>query len=107
MEPLMMPTSQKKPYKSFEAEPRVAFLLGFQGNMEDNSFEVCHSATKKKCPKRTQQVVLSFVASVFDPLGIFAPLTRRVKILHQVLWSKLCQLWDEDIPKDNEVCFED
>ena len=50
---------------------------------------------------------LSFVASVFDPLGKFARFTMRLRTLLTTICSKLCQLWDEEIPKVDKVCFED
>ena len=51
MEPFDDADKTEKTYKPFEAEARAAFLLGFQENMEDNSYEVCHGATKKNVQK--------------------------------------------------------
>ena len=41
--------------------------------MENDSLEVCRGATKEVPGKVTQRVVLSFVASVFDPFWSFCP----------------------------------
>ena len=67
--------------KIFEPEPYTSSLLGMQWNMDDDALEVCRGADKEVPKKVTQRAVLSFVASVFDPLGIFAPFTMRMRIL--------------------------
>ena len=55
----------------------------------------------RKCQTRvTQRVVLSFVASVFDPLGLFAPFTMRMRILLKTIWAKCGQQWDDKIEED-------
>lgn len=47
----------------------------------------------------TKRTLLQQSASVFDPLGLIAPFTIRVKILFQSLW--LSQVgWDENLPPD-------
>lgn len=47
-----------------------------------------------KCTKRN---ILSFVASIFDPLGVFSVCTILLKNLLQELWSLKLQ-WDDDVP---------
>ena len=48
----------------------------------------------------TKRKLLKFVASIFDPLGIIAPLTIRVRKLLQAAWNKGPQ-WDAtlDVPQ--------
>ncbi len=68
--------------------------LGLQWNVEDDTFRFNIAVTEKP---HTRRGILSMVSSVFDPLGILAPLTLPVKQLLQ----QLCQEgygWDEPIP---------
>ncbi len=68
--------------------------LGLQWNVEDDTFRFNIAITEKP---HTRRGILSMVSSVFDPLGILAPLTLPVKQLLQ----QLCQEgygWDEPIP---------
>ena len=44
----------------------------------------------------TQRKLLKFVASIFDPLGVIAPLTIRVRKILQAIWNKGPQ-WDASL----------
>ncbi len=50
--------------------------LGLQWNVEDDTFRFNIAVTEKP---HTRRGILSMVSSVFDPLGILAPLTLPVK----------------------------
>ena len=45
------------------------------------------------------------MASVFDLLGLFAPLTMRMRILLKAIWAKSGQQWDDQIDKQDEENF--
>ena len=93
--------------KTFEAEPHNSSLLGRQWNVNNDTLEVCRG-TDKEVPNRiTQWRLLSFVASVFDPLGLFAPLTMRMRILLKTIWAKSGQQWDDKIEEEDEEKFLD
>ena len=47
--------------------------------------------------KFTKRNVLKKTASVFDPLGLLAPLIVRAKVLMQEAWMEALD-WDEDLP---------
>ncbi|XP_066261302.1 uncharacterized protein [Euwallacea similis] len=47
--------------------------------------------------RATKRIILSWVAKIFDPLGILGFLTVRVKLLIQRLWQLKID-WDESIP---------
>lgn len=49
---------------------------------------------KHKCTKRT---VLSFIARIFDPLGLLSPCTVLAKIFMQRLWASKVG-WDDPLP---------
>ena len=47
---------------------------------------------------------MSFIARLFDPLGLLAPFVLYIKILFQELWC-LGLEWDELVPKDAHCRF--
>ena len=48
----------------------------------------------------TKRVVLSFIARLFDPLGLLTPVTMVAKCLFQTLWQLGLQ-WDEPLPEES------
>ena len=48
----------------------------------------------------TQRTVLSFVSSVFDPVGLVAPYTVRARLLLKDIWKISGQSWDDKLPED-------
>ena len=48
----------------------------------------------------TQRTVLSFVSSVFDPVGLVAPFTVRARLLLKDIWKIRNQSWDDELPAD-------
>ena len=91
----------EKTIKSCEADSSTSSLLGQQWYIGDDSSETCRFATNEVPGKITQRVILSFVASVFEPLGFFAPFTMRMRNMLKTI------LWDEEIARDDKMCFED
>ena len=55
-----------------------------------------YSQTDEKITKRT---ILSLSSSLFDPLGLLAPILIKLKIIMQELWI-LKIGWDESIPQE-------
>ena len=49
----------------------------------------------------TKRSILSQISKVFDPLGLYLPVTTRGKILMRDLWSQQLS-WDEIIPEQNK-----
>lgn len=68
--------------------------LGLQWSVEDDTFRFDIVVPEKP---HTQRGILSMVSSVYDPLGILAPLTLPAKQLLQQL-CKQGYGWDEQIP---------
>ena len=93
--------------KTFEAEPHTSSLLCMQWNVDNDTLEVCRGADKEVPNKITHRAVLSFVASVFDPLGLFAPFTMRMRILLKTIWAKSGQQWDDKSEEEDAQQFLD
>ena len=53
----------------------------------------------------TQRTVLSFVSSVFDPVGLVAPYTVRARLLLKDIWKISGQSWDDELPVDTRDNF--
>ena len=53
----------------------------------------------------TQRTVLSFVSSVFDPIGLVAPYTVRARLLLKEIWRISGQQWDNPLPLDLNAKF--
>ena len=85
--------------------PLAASILGLQWNVESDSLEICRGTGKEVPAKITQRIVLSHVASVFDPLGLFFPFTVRMRMLLKGIWKKHGQLWDKDLFTEDKIAF--
>lgn len=70
--------------------------LGMQWNTKNDtiSFKVSAKPDKEKVTKRS---ILSEIASLFDPLGLLAPIIIRTKIFMQALWLGTYG-WDDELP---------
>ena len=53
----------------------------------------------------TKREVLKQIASVFDPLGIFSPVTLKGKLFLQDLWIKKLD-WDESVSSEDKIEWE-
>ncbi|RYE12372.1 MAG: hypothetical protein EOP45_22955, partial [Sphingobacteriaceae bacterium] len=72
--------------------------LGMQWNT--TSDELSYKLTlKKDVPQITKRTILSDIASLFDPLGLLAPIIMRAKIFMQSLWLGTFG-WDDEIPSE-------
>ena len=75
--------------------PQVLKVLGLQWNESTDEY-IIDKRLFKRLPNdqfTTQRKLLKFVASIFDPLGVIAPLTIRVGKILQAAWNKGPQ-WD-------------
>ena len=72
-------------------------VLGVKWKPDSDDFVVQATKFKTKMENvRTQRKLLKFVSSIFDPLGITAPLTIRLRQCLQLVW-KLNPQWDKEI----------
>ena len=61
------------------------------------SDELCGKANISSVAKITKRAVSSELARIFDPLGLFGPITVRAKIFMQQLWEMKVD-WDQELP---------
>lgn len=61
---------------------------------DDLSYEISPKSEKATYTKRQ---ILSEIASLFDPLGMIAPIIIKAKLLMQQLWL-VTTSWDEEVP---------
>ena len=76
-------------------------VLGYKYFPESDKLSVAETFTKSNDSSITKRSVLAYISRVFDPLGLYVPVTVRGKIFIQKLWkAKLC--WDDRLPLELE-----
>ena len=90
-----VPDSERAPCLRLQLEnlPKDS-ALGVRWNMERDSLGFRSGNLKAN----TRRGILSFVASVYDPLRLVAPVVFPAKLMMQGLCRRDCG-WDEEIPK--------
>lgn len=78
--------------------------LGLLWEPEADVFRYCSEPVGQT--GKTKRSVLSQMARIFDPLGLICPVVTLAKIFYQDLW-KLKLEWDEPLPDDLQVKWED
>ncbi|XP_060608441.1 uncharacterized protein LOC132760480 [Ruditapes philippinarum] len=78
-------------------------VLGLEWNRHKDTLAI-QKVNKSTTQCVTKRVILSKIASVFDPLGIFSPVTLRGKVLIQTLWKKKVD-WDQPIDEEDIVVW--
>ena len=100
-----IPVEDRLEANEFTLNAESSPILGLEWIIDKDCLQVCRGPSKE-CPQDiTQRVVLSFVSSVFDPMGIFAPFTMRLRILLKSIWIRFGQSWDEKIADDDKQVF--
>ena len=74
--------------KTFEVEQINSSILGIKWNVHDDTLEVSRGPQKEVPNVVTPRAVLSHVTAVFDPLGLLAPYTMRMRILLKLKWKE-------------------
>jgi len=72
-------------------------VLGLQWHPEGDFF--CCALSLDSAPVCTKRGILSLVARIFDPLGVFAPAVFLAKSIMQRTWQ-LGMTWDEPLPNN-------
>lgn len=81
--------------KTNPLEPSCA-ALGMQWNTQTDQLSYKVTTQKDSTPS-TKRKVLSEIASLFDPLGLLAPIIMRAKAFMQQLWLGAFG-WDDELP---------
>ena len=70
-------------------------VLGYEYHINSDTIRLSNVEISSECD--TKRKILSEISKVYDPLGVFLPLTVRGKILMRQLWiDKMA--WDQDVP---------
>ena len=82
--------------QTFSEDDQYSKTLGIEWNVAADHF--CLNISKPpSVTKMTKRNVVSDVAKVFDALGLFSPVTVKMKILFQRLWEIKLD-WDDPVP---------
>lgn len=71
-------------------------VLGMLWHSEKDIFHF--SITQDRIKSTTKRTILSYIAGLFDPLGLLGPVVLTAKILMQTMWA-LKLGWDESLPQ--------
>lgn len=74
---------------------RSCTTLGMRWNTETDQLSY-NLTLKREAVKFTKRAVLSEIASLFDPLGLLAPIIMRAKVFMQQLWLGAFS-WDDEL----------
>ncbi|XP_073960792.1 uncharacterized protein [Choristoneura fumiferana] len=88
------PVREKKEIKL----DKVIKILGLSWDRKNDTFQVSVNLPATRIPV-TKRVILSDVASLFDPFGWLSPVVITAKIMIQKLWLS-CLGWDDELPSE-------
>ena len=70
-------------------------VLGLKWNQRSDTLVVSRGVNRSVTEPVTQRLVLSRVASIFDPIGLVAPYTIQAQLMLKEVWRLHGQQWDE------------
>ena len=76
----------------------ASHVLGLKWDHVTDTLVVSTGANRELKDSVTQRSVLSFVSSMFDPIGPVAPYTVRARLLLKDIWRLNGQQWDDLLP---------
>ena len=75
-------------------------VLGISWNLKDDLLSIPGpSSTEKIAEASTKREILQATASIYDPLGYFAPTVLEAKVFIQELWTDRLE-WDVKLPEE-------
>ena len=86
-----------KIFKRRIMEATTVKILGYLWCEDTDKLKL--NETKYEVDRVTKRKILKGLASFFDPLGLFAPITVKPKLLIQALWKE-GKAWDEPVNND-------
>ena len=87
------------------SEKEVDLVLGIRFDTQKDELSVNVKQSSDKTKPITKRVILSKIASFFDPLGINSPLIVMGKIILQKCWIEQVE-WDEPVSAELQKQFE-
>ena len=82
-------------------------VLGLKWDHVKDTLVVSRGVDRPLDKTTTQRTVLSFVSSVYDPIGLVAPYTVKARLLLKDIWRISGQKWDDDLPQEFKKQFFD
>ena len=80
-------------------------ILGLKWDHVKDTLVVSRGADCPLDKAITQRTVLSFVSSVFDPIGLVAPYIVKARLLLRNIWRISGQKWDDDLLEEIKEQF--
>ena len=74
-------------------------VLGLNWTIQNDSLAI--NSHLKDDVMRSKRTVLQGIASIYDPLGLYSPVTLRGKLFLQELWNQRLS-WDEHLSEENK-----
>ena len=78
---------------------KVVKILGMIWKIKEDVISLATTMRLNIGDKLTKRSMLKIMASVYDPLGLFVPVTLRPKLLIQMLWKRKIE-WDDLVPQE-------
>lgn len=96
----VLPTIADKSISTVVIEPALRKILGLAWKPDTDTFHFS-AAALHSVATLTKRVVASEIASLYDPLGLIAPVLIGAKIILQELW--LIKVgWDDPLPQETQ-----
>ena len=80
-------------------------VLGLEWDHVKDTLVVSRGVDRPLDKAITERTVLSFVSSVFDPIGLVAPYTAKARLLLKDIWRISGQKWDDDLAEEIKKQF--
>jgi len=77
----------------------VTKILGLKWNTQSDTYQYNIQTLEIGEIKLTKRIVLSKIASIFDPLGLIVPVVTLYKLFMQKVWQMKLN-WDDQLPKN-------
>ncbi|XP_044751719.1 uncharacterized protein LOC123311714 [Coccinella septempunctata] len=90
-------------FQDFNSREDITKILGIKWSPQNDNFQYTIKQTSNRT--NTKRQVLSEIASIFDPLGLMAPIVIKAKIIMQDI-CKTGKKWDEAIPTEIQTAWD-
>lgn len=83
-------------------------ILGLTWTVKEDTLTLAHQISESSV--LSKRIILQQIASIYDPLGLFSPVTLRAKVYLQNLWNQKLS-WDTQLSGSNkskwDILYED